>query len=45
MLTIADRTFDSRLFTGTGKFPSHESTRDALAAARTGTTIDGRDDL
>lgn len=35
MLTIADRTFSSRLFLGTGKFPSHESMRDALAASGT----------
>ena len=34
-LTIAGRTFDSRLFLGTGKFPSHESMRDALAASGT----------
>lgn len=35
MLTIADRTFSSRLFLGTGKFPSNESMRDALAASGT----------
>lgn len=34
-LTIADRTFDSRLFLGTGKFPSNESMRDALVASGT----------
>ncbi|MDD9864827.1 MAG: thiazole synthase, partial [Verrucomicrobiales bacterium] len=34
-LTIADRTFDSRLFLGTGKFSSNESLRDALAASGT----------
>lgn len=34
-LTIAGRSFDSRLFLGTGKFPSHESMRDALAASGT----------
>jgi thiazole synthase len=32
-LTIAGRTFTSRLFLGTGKFPSNESMRDALAAS------------
>ena len=32
-LVIADRSFDSRLMTGTGKFPSNESMRDALAAS------------
>lgn len=32
-LTIAGRTFSSRLFLGTGKFPSNESMRDALAAS------------
>ena len=32
-LTIAGRTFRSRLFLGTGKFPSNESMRDALAAS------------
>ena len=36
-LTIADRTFQSRLFLGTGKFPSNEAMRDALEA--TGTEI------
>ena len=35
MLKIADRTFSSRLFLGTGKFPSNESMRDALAASGT----------
>lgn len=34
-LIIADRTFDSRLLLGTGKFPSHETMRDALAASGT----------
>jgi thiazole synthase len=34
-LTIAGRTFLSRLFLGTGKFPSNESMRDALAASGT----------
>jgi len=34
-LRIADRSFDSRLLLGTGKFPSHESMRDALAASGT----------
>ena len=34
-LTIADRTFSSRLMTGTGKFPSMESMRDALDASGT----------
>jgi thiazole synthase len=34
-LVIADRTFQSRLFLGTGKFPSPESMRDALAASGT----------
>jgi thiazole synthase len=33
LLQIADRTFKSRLLLGTGKFPSHESMRDALAAS------------
>lgn len=32
-LTIAGRSFPSRLLVGTGKFPSHESMRDALAAS------------
>ncbi|MFT3990695.1 MAG: thiazole synthase [Luteolibacter sp.] len=32
-LVIAGRTFRSRLFTGTGKFPSNESMRDALDAS------------
>lgn len=35
-LTIADRSFDSRLLVGTGKFPSNESMRDALEASGTG---------
>lgn len=34
-LVIAGRTFRSRLFLGTGKFPSNESMRDALAASGT----------
>jgi thiazole synthase len=34
-LTISGRTFHSRLFLGTGKFPSNESMRDALAASGT----------
>lgn len=34
-LVIAGRTFSSRLFVGTGKFPSPESMRDALAASGT----------
>ncbi|SVB74699.1 uncharacterized protein METZ01_LOCUS227553, partial [marine metagenome] len=34
-LTIADRTFDSRLLLGTGKFASPESMRDALASSAT----------
>ena len=34
-LSIAGRQFNSRLFLGTGKFPSHESMRDALAASGT----------
>ncbi len=34
-LTIADRTFDSRLLLGTGKFASPEAMRDALAASST----------
>jgi thiazole synthase len=34
-LTIAGRTFRSRLFLGTGKFPSLESMRDALDASGT----------
>lgn len=34
-LKIADRTFASRLMTGTGKFPSMESMRDALDACGT----------
>ena len=35
MLKISDRTFSSRLFLGTGKFPSNESMRDALASSGT----------
>ncbi len=35
MLQIADKTFNSRLLLGTGKFPSNESMRDALAASET----------
>ncbi len=35
LLTIAGRQFSSRLFLGTGKFPSNESMRDALAASGT----------
>lgn len=34
-LIIAGREFHSRLFLGTGKFPSHELMRDALAASGT----------
>ncbi len=34
-LIIAGRIFQSRLFLGTGKFPSHESMRDSLAASGT----------
>jgi thiazole synthase len=34
-LVIAGRSFTSRLFLGTGKFPSHEIMRDALAASGT----------
>ena len=34
-LTIADRTFDSRLLLGTGKFSSNEAMRDALSASGT----------
>jgi thiazole synthase len=34
-LRIGDRTFASRLFLGTGKFPSNESLRDAVAASET----------
>jgi thiazole synthase len=34
-LTIAGRHFDSRLFLGTGKFPSNHAMRDALAASGT----------
>jgi thiazole synthase len=34
-LVIAGRSFSSRLFLGTGKFPSNESMRDALAASGT----------
>ena len=35
-LRIAGRTFESRLFVGTGKFSSNESMRDALRASGTG---------
>ncbi len=35
MLQIANKTFNSRLFLGTGKFPSNESMRDALASSGT----------
>ncbi len=35
LLTIAGREFSSRLFLGTGKFPSNESMRDALDASGT----------
>lgn len=35
ILTIAGREFSSRLFLGTGKFPSNEAMRDALAASGT----------
>ena len=35
-LVVAGRTFQSRLFVGTGKFASNESMRDALAASQTG---------
>jgi thiazole synthase len=34
-LIISGRTFESRLLIGTGKFPSHESMRDALDASGT----------
>ena len=34
-LRIADRSFDSRLLLGTGKFPSNEAMRDALDASGT----------
>ncbi|MEQ1840031.1 MAG: thiazole synthase, partial [Verrucomicrobiales bacterium] len=34
-LVIADRTFQSRLMLGTGKFSSNESMRDALEASGT----------
>lgn len=34
-LTICDRTFDSRLFVGTGKYPSHETMEGALEASGT----------
>ena len=34
-LIIAGRAFQSRLLVGTGKFPSNESMRDALAASGT----------
>lgn len=32
-MKVGTRTFQSRLFTGTGKYPTHESMRDALAAS------------
>jgi len=35
ILTIANRSFNSRLLLGTGKFPSNESMRDALDASGT----------
>jgi thiazole synthase len=35
LLQIADRTFESRLFLGTGKFPSNESLRGAIEASGT----------
>lgn len=35
MLTISNRSFQSRLLLGTGKFPSNESMRDAIAASGT----------
>src|SRR3954468_7950644 len=35
LLQIADRTFSSRLFLGTGKFPSNESLRGAIEASGT----------
>src|SRR6266498_3590743 len=35
MLTIADKKFNSRLFTGTGKFSSTEAMEDALLASGT----------
>ena len=35
LLTIAGRQFSSRLFLGTGKFPSNETMRDALASSGT----------
>lgn len=34
-LVIADRSFQSRLFVGTGKFASNESMRDAISASET----------
>ena len=34
-LTIADRTFESRLLVGTGKFASNEVMRDALESSGT----------
>ncbi|QDH80391.1 thiazole synthase [Echinicola soli] len=33
MLTIANKTFTSRLFTGTGKFPTYQSMQDSLEAS------------
>jgi thiazole synthase len=35
LLQIADRTFESRLFLGTGKFPSNDALRGAIAASGT----------
>ena len=35
MLKIADKTFKSRLFVGTGKFPSNQILKEALVAAET----------
>src|SRR5258708_2845586 len=35
LLQIADRSFSSRLFLGTGKFPSNESLRGAIEASGT----------
>ena len=34
-LVIADRVFGSRLFLGTGKFPSNQALRDAIEASGT----------
>ena len=33
MLTIAEKNFSSRLFTGTGKFSSHQAMRDAIQSS------------